>query len=96
MCRHSPVWGSQILLVTVSHQILLETKQTYAEKSAEPVAAMAASDDSLEDQTAPLCPIKVPIQSPVMPSRSMGLLSVLVRIYSQGLGKHVPLHAEMR
>jgi hypothetical protein len=33
----------------------------YAEKSADPVAASLASEDSLDDQTAPLCPMKVPI-----------------------------------
>ena len=32
-----------------------------AVKSADPVAAILASADSLDDQTAPLCPIKVPI-----------------------------------
>lgn len=65
---------------------------SYAEKSAAPVAAIDASAAILEDQTAPLWPTKVPIlesnqcnhyrgrsvtyQSPVMPSRSMGLLSI--------------------
>jgi len=68
---------------------------TYAEKSADPVAARFASADSRACQTAPLCPMKVPIlwmirinvhmkvlfgvkayQSPVMPSRSIGLLSI--------------------
>jgi len=68
---------------------------THAEKSADPVAARFASADSRACQTAPLCPMKVPIlkmiefnvdtkvlfgvtayQSPVMPSRSIGLLSI--------------------
>jgi hypothetical protein len=65
---------------------------TYAVKSAEPVAARVASDESLACHTAPLCPMNVPIldryqramlrmsqersyQSPVTPSRSIGLLS---------------------
>ena len=65
---------------------------TYAEKSADPVAASVASVDRRACQTAPLWPMNVPIlqvvsssqclswnrityQSPVMPSRSIGLLS---------------------
>lgn len=44
-------------------------------KSADAVAAVAASGESRAWYTAPLCLMKVPIQSPVIPSRSMGLLS---------------------
>jgi hypothetical protein len=36
---------------------------------------MAASEESLALQTAPLCPWKVPTQSPVEASRSIGSLS---------------------
>lgn len=67
--------------------------QAYAVKSADAVAALEASGLNRACQTAPLCPIKVPIlnyrqiyidvdgvhkgtyQSPVTPSRSMGLPS---------------------
>ena len=44
-------------------------------KSALPVAAREVSAETLVDQTAPLCPIKVPIQSPLQ-SRIMGLPSL--------------------
>jgi len=62
-------------------------------KSAEPVAARAASDEIRDCHTAPLWPIKVPIllcrrhvsgmggcayQSPVTPALSIGLLSVML------------------
>lgn len=40
---------------------MLHRGQSYAEKSADPVAANAASVDSAEDQQAPLWPMKVPI-----------------------------------
>ena len=46
-----------------------------AEKSAEPVAASSAELSSFADQTAPLCPAYVPIQSPLSPRRSIGSLS---------------------
>ena len=66
--------------------------ETYAEKSADAVAAIVASAERRACQHAPLWPIKVPIlrivtfnilgssinqthQSPVTPSRSIGLLS---------------------
>lgn len=39
----------------------LPKEQPYAEKSADPVAARVASDESAADQQAPLCPINVPI-----------------------------------
>jgi hypothetical protein len=41
--------------------IQIEGGVAYAEKSADPVAARAASAESLPCQTAPLCPMKVPI-----------------------------------
>ena len=44
-------------------------------KSPEPVKAKVASLLSLALQTAPLWPLKVPIQSPVSPFRNMGSLS---------------------
>jgi len=44
-------------------------------KSPEPVRANVASLFNLALQTAPLCPLKVPIQSPVFPFRNMGSLS---------------------
>lgn len=50
--------------------------ETYAVKSAAPVAASVASCFNVALQTAPLCPSKVPIQSPVSPFRNMGLPSV--------------------
>ena len=52
-----------------------EEEKTNAVKSALPVAALAASGDSLVLQTAPLCPRKVPIQSPVH-SLNIGLPSL--------------------
>ena len=61
------------LLAIAANQIYMKT---YAEKSAEAVAASEASEESLACQTAPLWPKKVPIQSPVTPSRSMGLPSL--------------------
>ena len=54
----------------------VKVSHTLALKSALPVAASVASEESLALQIAPLCPMKVPIQSPVRPSRSMGLLSL--------------------
>lgn len=48
---------------------------TYAEKSAAPVAAFVASWFKVALHTAPLCPSKVPIQSPVSPCRNMGFPS---------------------
>lgn len=48
---------------------------THAVKSALPDAAREVSGESLLLQTAPLCPMKVPIQSPVH-SRSMGFPSL--------------------
>lgn len=53
----------------------LQVSQAYQLKSAEAVAALLMSGLSLACQTAPLCPIKVPIQSPVWPWRNMGLPS---------------------
>lgn len=44
-------------------------------KSPDPVRAKVASLFSLALQTAPLCPLNVPIQSPVSPLRSIGSLS---------------------
>ena len=52
-----------------------EEKSTHAVKSALPDAAREVSGESLLLHTAPLCPIKVPIQSPVH-SRSMGFPSL--------------------
>lgn len=49
---------------------------TYAVKSAEAVAASDASGERRACQTAPLCPKKVPIQSPVMPSLNIGFPSL--------------------
>lgn len=60
-CKHSPVCGSQIRLFNHQHQICLANARPYAVKSADPVAAILASADNLDDHTAPLCPIKVPI-----------------------------------
>ena len=40
-----------------------------------PVATCVADLFNFADHTAPLCPSKVPIQSPVSPSRSIGFLS---------------------
>jgi len=48
---------------------------TYAVKSALPVAALDESRESFVLHTAPLCPRKVPIQSPVH-SLNMGLPSL--------------------
>ena len=50
---------------------------SYAEKSAAPVAALVASLFNVAPHTAPLWPLNVPIQSPVSPCRSMGLPSVI-------------------
>jgi len=47
----------------------------YAVKSAEAVTALEASLLNLALHTAPLWPMNVPIQSPVGPSRSIGLQS---------------------
>jgi len=44
---------------------------TYAVKSADPVRARLRVWLSLADHTAPLCPLNVPIQSPVLPTRSI-------------------------
>mmetsp|Transcript_28490 Transcript_28490/g.64509 ORF Transcript_28490/g.64509 Transcript_28490/m.64509 type:complete len:206 (-) Transcript_28490:3-620(-) len=49
--------------------------QTLAEKSPEHVATRVAGALSAAPQTAPLCPSKVPIQSPVSPERSIAVLS---------------------
>ena len=59
--RHSPVCGSQILLKLLSASMRPGWGQSYAEKSADPVAASVASDESSADQQAPLWPMKVPI-----------------------------------
>ncbi len=56
-----------------------EGGETYAVKSALPDAAREVSGESLLLQTAPLCPMKVPIQSPVH-SRSMGFPSLQLEI----------------
>jgi hypothetical protein len=48
---------------------------TLVEKSAEAEAAILLSGLCLACQVAPLCPIKVPIQSPVRPCRRIGLPS---------------------
>ena len=48
-----------------------------AVKSADPVAARVAGAFRQALHTAPLCPSNVPIQSPVVPLRSMGLPSLL-------------------
>lgn len=45
-------------------------------KSAEAVTARILFEFNLADQTAPLCPVNVPIQSPVFPFRSIGFLSL--------------------
>jgi hypothetical protein len=48
---------------------------TRALKSAAPVTACVAGTFNEADQTAPLWPSKVPIQSPLSPSRIIGLPS---------------------
>lgn len=66
-CRgvHQLVWDSERMI-----------KEIYAEKSADAVAASVASEERRACQHAPLWPMNVPIQSPVTPSRSIGLLSL--------------------
>mmetsp|Transcript_14914 Transcript_14914/g.28966 ORF Transcript_14914/g.28966 Transcript_14914/m.28966 type:complete len:204 (+) Transcript_14914:1427-2038(+) len=49
--------------------------QSRAEKSPPPVATRLASELKAALHTAPLCPSKVPIQSPLSPQRSIGFLS---------------------
>jgi hypothetical protein len=49
--------------------------QNLALESALPVAARVADELSFADHTAPVWPSKVPIQSPEIPSRSIGRLS---------------------
>lgn len=53
---------------------------TFALKSALPVAALEQALLSDAAQTAPLCPMKVPTQSPVSPCRSIGLPSLQAEI----------------
>ena len=53
---------------------------TLALKSALPVAALEQALLSDAAQTAPLCPMKVPTQSPVSPCRSIGLPSLQAEI----------------
>lgn len=48
---------------------------TYAEKSADADAARRALVSRQQLHTAPLCPSKVPIQSPVSPFLSIGVES---------------------
>ena len=48
---------------------------TFAEKSPPAVAASDPDGSMRHDHTAPLWPTNVPIQSPVVPSRTMGILS---------------------
>mmetsp|Transcript_6580 Transcript_6580/g.16898 ORF Transcript_6580/g.16898 Transcript_6580/m.16898 type:complete len:210 (+) Transcript_6580:935-1564(+) len=50
--------------------------QVLAEKSAAPVAQRRAALSMVAPHTAPLCPSNVPIQSPVIPFRRMGLPSL--------------------
>lgn len=52
----------------------------YAEKSADPLAARKALVSRQQLQTAPLCPSKVPIQSPVSPFLSIGLASTYLKV----------------
>ncbi len=63
------------LCSNVCMQSPLMAFQSLAVESADPVAARVAPPLSFADHTAPVCPSKVPIQSPVTPSRSMGNLS---------------------
>ena len=60
---------------TLSQLSGFKQNESYAEKSAAPVAAFVASLLRVAPQTAPLCPSNVPIQSPVSPCRSIGLPS---------------------
>jgi hypothetical protein len=67
--RQAPECESQtLLLVLVNGSVIgkgAEDKgETHAEKSAEPVTAVAPSLDRRALQTAPLCPKNVPHQSP--------------------------------
>ena len=57
----SSLWVPDPPVFVVSMGALQLCIQTDAVKSAEPVAAILASEDNLDDQTAPLCPMKVPI-----------------------------------
>ena len=54
----------------------VSASQTFALKSAEAVTARVASPLRLAPHTQPLCPSKVPIQSPDSPLRSIGLPSL--------------------
>src|SRR6056300_756916 len=54
----------------------VHASHTFAEKSADPVAARRAGLLRAAPHTAPLWPSKVPIQSPVSPWRSIGLPSL--------------------
>ena len=53
----------------------VSASHTLAEKSPETVAHLVASGLSAAPHTAPLCPSKVPIQSPVSPDRIIAVLS---------------------
>jgi len=57
------------------HYKAREIINSYAVKSAEPVAARKALVSKQQLHTAPLCPSNVPIQSPVSPFLSIGLES---------------------
>lgn len=57
-------------------QINRNQRITYAEKSAEADAARKALLSRQQLHTAPLCPSKVPIQSPVSPFLNIGLESI--------------------
>mmetsp|Transcript_13900 Transcript_13900/g.38106 ORF Transcript_13900/g.38106 Transcript_13900/m.38106 type:complete len:230 (+) Transcript_13900:216-905(+) len=57
-----------------------------AVKSADPVAARRAGVSRRADHTAPLCPSKVPIQSPVSPRRIIGLESKHAEIRNKPSG----------
>ena len=73
---------AQLLCVTIFYQYVVDGKRlskkslsSYAVKSAAPVAACVASLFKVALHTAPLCPSKVPIQSPVSPCRNIGFPS---------------------
>lgn len=75
---------------------VISKQVTHAVKSAAPVAACVPSLFKQQPQTAPLCPTKLPIQSPVDPLCSIGLVSVRYPYLSQGKVQMVsPLEADM-
>ena len=65
-CNAAPENVSHIFLESsLDRMSYPKSKATHAVKSALPVAAFDESAESLVLHTAPLCPMKVPIQSPV-------------------------------